>query len=258
MTAEGKGHSEPRIIRKPTVQLIAWTDFRKPGDIDWTTDTKIPAEQLIEMAGRQCYESWTNPAGKTNAEYVANMLDHGHMSVIEHGTATFRFTGVSRSFTHELVRHRLFSYSQLSQRFVSETDAAFVEPDVIANDSKAHEIFMKSIEQSRQAYTQLNEILKTKFDDLQDKTLKRKKTREAARAVLPNATETKIVVTGNFRAWRHFVRLRSAEHTDVEIRAVAIAVLRQLNKLAPSIFGDFEIYKGPDGLECARTKHVFE
>jgi hypothetical protein len=76
MTAEGKGHSEPRIIRKPTVQLIAWTDFRKPQDIDWTTDTKVPAEQLIEMAGRQCYESWTNPAGKTNAEYVANMLDH--------------------------------------------------------------------------------------------------------------------------------------------------------------------------------------
>jgi thymidylate synthase (FAD) len=165
---------------------------------------------------------------------------------------------VSRSFTHELVRHRLFSYSQLSQRFVSETDAAFIEPDVIANDPKAHEIFVKSIEQSRQAYTQLNEILKTKFDGLQDKTLKRKKAREAARAVLPNATETKIVVTGNFRAWRHFVRLRSAEHTDVEIRAVAIAVLRQLNKLAPAIFGDFEIYKGPDGLECARTKHVFE
>jgi len=258
MKAEGTGRSAPRIIRKPTVQLIAWTNFQKPEDIEWKTDTKVPAEQLIEMAGRQCYESWTNPSGKTNAEYVANMLDHGHMSVIEHATATFRFTGVSRSFTHELVRHRLFSYSQLSQRFVSETDAAFVEPDVIANDPKAHEIFLKSIVQSRQAYTLLNEILKTKFEGLEDKTLRRKKAREAARAVLPNAIETKIVVTGNFRTWRHFVRLRSAEHTDVEIRTVAIAVLRELEKLAPSIFGDFEIYRGPDGIECARTKHIFE
>ena len=258
MTPERKMRSEPRIIRKPTVQLIAWTNFQKPNDVEWTTDSKVPAEQLIEMAGRQCYESWANPAGRTNAEYVANMLDHGHMSVIEHGTATFRFTGVSRSFTHELVRHRLFSYSQLSQRFVSETDAAFVEPNVIADDPKAHEIFVNSVEQSRQAYAALNEILKTKFDDLQDKTLRRKKAREASRAVLPNAVETKIVVTGNFRTWRHFVRLRSAEHTDVEIRAVAIAVLQQLQKLAPSIFGDFEIYKGPDGLECARTKHIYE
>ncbi len=258
MSAEREGHPELRIIRKPTVQLIGFTNFQKPGDIGWSTDSKVPAEQLIEMAGRQCYESWSNPGGKTNAEYIGNMLDHGHMSVIEHGTATFRLTGVSRSFTHELVRHRHFSYSQLSQRYVSEKDAAFVEPDVIASDPEAHRIFVQACERARDSYNQLNEVLKGKFEGLDDKTLKRKKAREAARAVLPNAVETKIVVTGNFRAWRHFVRLRGAEHTDVEIRAVAIAVLRELQRLSPATFGDFEIYKGPDGLECARTKHVYE
>ena len=237
---------------------MAFSDFRKPDDIPWTTDSKVPAEQLVEMAGRQCYESWSNPGGKTNAEYIGNMLGHGHMSVIEHGTATFRLTGVSRSFTHELVRHRLFSYSQLSQRYVSEKDAAFVEPEVIASDPKAHEIFLRSVSHSRNAYNQLNEILKGRFEDLQDKTLRRKKAREAARAVLPNATETKIVVTGNFRAWRHFIRMRAAEHTDVEIRAVAMEILRQLKGLSPSVFGDFEVFKGPDGHECARTRHIYE
>lgn len=258
MAAQKEGRKELKIIRKPTVQLIAWTTFEKPPGIEWATDTKVPAEQLIEMAGRQCYESWANPGGKTNREYVANMLDHGHMSVIEHSTATFRFAGVSRSFTHELVRHRLFSYSQLSQRFVSAKDAAFVEPDVIAKDPEAHEIFTRSIEQAREAYGRLDDILRGKFENVEDKTLRRKKAREAARAVLPNAIETKIIVTGNFRAWRHLIRLRAAEHTDVEIRAVAVEVLRQLQRLSPSVFGDFEIYRGPDGLDCARTKHVHE
>ena len=257
MIAE-KSDQELRIIRKPAVQLVAFTNFQKPGDIQWATDSKVPAEQLIEMAGRQCYESWTNPGGKTNKEYITNMLDHGHMSVIEHGTATFRLTGVSRSFTHELVRHRLFSYSQLSQRYVSEKDAAFVEPAVIASDPEAHRLFAQACERSRDAYNQINEILKSKFEDMQDKTLRRKKAREAARAVLPNATETKIIVTGNFRTWRHFIRLRGAEHTEAEIRGVAVEVLRHMQKLSPSVFGDFEIYKGPDGLECARTKHIFE
>ncbi len=257
MTVEKRGE-EPRIIRQPTVQLVAWTRFEKPADVMWTTDTDVHPEQLIEMAGRQCYESWRNPGGKSNKEYISNMLDHGHMSVIEHSTASFRITGVSRSFTHELVRHRLFSYSQLSQRYVSESDAAFVEPDIIASDPKTHEIFIKAVKQARDSYNELNNLLKGKFENLNDKTLKRKKARESARAVLPNATETKIVVTGNFRAWRHFVRLRAAEHTEAEIRRVAIEILRHLQKLAPNVFGDFEVYKGPDGLECARTRHIYE
>jgi len=258
MAVEEEGKNEIKIIRKPKVQLVAWTNFQKPDDVIWETDTKVPAEQLIEMAGRQCYESWINPSGKTNKEYIANMLDHGHLSVVEHGTATFRLTGVSRSFTHELVRHRLFSYSQLSQRYVSEKEAAFVEPDVIAQDPEAHKIFIHAMEQSRKAYNELYSILKGKFEDIGDRTTKRKKARESSRAVLPNAIETKIVVTGNFRAWRHFIRLRGGEHSDVEIRNVAIEILRQLQKVAPSVFGDFEIYEGIDGLECAKTKYVYE
>jgi thymidylate synthase (FAD) len=249
---------EKRIVRKPLVQLVGFTGFRKPDDIEWKTDTPVDGERIIEFGGRMCYQSWRNPAGRTNAEYIGNMLDHGHLSVLEHAVASFRIEHVSRSCTHEIVRHRHFSYSQLSQRFVSEKHAVYIEPTPIAQDPEAHALFVEAVRQSQDAYNKLYRILRHKFDHIDDKTLRRKKAREAARSVLPNATETKLVMTGNFRAWRHFCRLRGESHTDVEIRAVAIGILRQLKELSPAVFGDFEIYPLPDGTEGCRTEHVYE
>ena len=106
-------------VARPQVRLIAWTHFEPPDDVDWSTDAE-GGQALAEFAGRACYQSWhkPNPATATNAGYLAHILEVGHLSVLEHGTATFYLTGVSRSFTHELVRHRHFSYSQLSQRYV--------------------------------------------------------------------------------------------------------------------------------------------
>ena len=144
--------------------------------------------------------------------------------MLEHGTATFYLTGVSRSFTHELVRHRHFSYSQLSQRYVPERDAAMVEPDVIADDPELHKLFVEATEASVRAYNELLAGLERRFADGPNGTLRRKQARQAARAVLPNATETRIVVTGNYRAWRHFIAMRATEHADVEIRELAVAV----------------------------------
>ncbi|MBF9135189.1 FAD-dependent thymidylate synthase [Plantactinospora sp. S1510] len=255
-------------------------------------------QALAEAAGRACYASWRkpNPTTATNAGYLAHILDSQHLSVLEHGTVTFYFTGVSRSFTHELVRHRHFSYSQLSQRYVPEGDAAMVEPDVVADDAYLHRLFTEATEASVAAYRGLLHGLERKLAavplpgkpictacgqpaELQAysagtegyclpcdnnfawptqamKTARRKLARQAARAVLPNATETRIVVTGNYRAWRHFVAMRATEGADVEIRNLAVACLRGLQRIAPNVFADFTITALPDGTEVASSPHA--
>ncbi|MFC3505124.1 FAD-dependent thymidylate synthase [Micromonospora krabiensis] len=239
---------------QPQVKLIAWTRFEAPDDVPWSTDAE-GGQALAEFAGRACYQSWRkpNPATATNAGYLAHILEVGHLSVLEHGSVTFYFTGVSRSFTHELIRHRHFSYSQLSQRYVPERDAAMVEPAVIAEDPELHKKFVAAAEASVRAYTELLEGLEQRFADVENATLRRKQARQAARAVLPNATETRIVVSGNYRAWRHFIAMRATEHADVEIRELAVECLRQLQKVAPNVFADFVISTLPDGTEVATS-----
>jgi thymidylate synthase (FAD) len=133
-----------------------------------------------------------------------------------------------------------------------------VEPEVIAADPELHAKFMAAAEASVAAYNELLAGLEEKFADAPSATLRRKQARQAARAVLPNATETRIVVTGNYRAWRHFIAMRAVEHADVEIRALAVECLRQLCKAAPNVFGDFEISVLADGSEIASSPFVTE
>jgi len=241
------------------VQVIAQTQFIPPPDVPWSTDAD-GGQALAEFAGRACYQSWTkpNPATASNAGYLQHILNVGHLSVLEHGSVTFYLAGVSRSLTHELIRHRHFSYSQLSQRYVPERDAAMVEPDVIAADPELHAQFVAAADASLAAYTALLERLEKRFADVENATLRRKQARQAARAILPNATETRIVVTGNYRAWRHFVAMRASEHADVEIRALAIACLRQLQRVATNVFADFVISTLADGTEVAASPLVAE
>jgi thymidylate synthase (FAD) len=241
------------------VQAIAWTHFQAPEDVDWQTDAEGGAA-LAEFAGRACYQSWSkpNPATATNASYLRHILEVGHLSVLEHGSVSFYLTGISRSLTHELIRHRHFSYSQLSQRYVPEGEAELVEPAVIAEDPHLHAAFVAAGETALRAYTELLDGLEKRFEGAGDASLRRKQARQAARSVLPNATETRIVVTGNYRAWRHFVAMRASEHADVEIRALAIACLGELRRLAPSAFADFEVTALPDGTEVASSPLVTE
>ena len=241
------------------VQLVAKTEFIAPEGIPWNTDAD-GGQALAEFAGRACYQSWSkpNPATATNAGYLRHILEVGHLSVLEHGTVSFYITGVSRSLTHELIRHRHFSYSQLSQRYVPERNAAMVEPEVVADDPELHEIFNEAAEASVKAYERLLEGLEKRFADVPKATLRRKQARQAARAILPNATETRIVVTGNYRAWRHFIAMRATEHADVEIRALAIECLRQLQREVPNVFRDFEIATLDDGTEIASSPYVTE
>jgi thymidylate synthase (FAD) len=243
----------------PKVQLIAKTEFFPPADVPWSTDTD-GGQALAEFAGRACYQSWNkpNPATATNAGYIRHIIEVGHLSVLEHGSVSFYISGISRSLTHELIRHRHFSYSQLSQRYVPEREAAMVEPEVIAADPELHQLFLDAAQASLDSYNALLKGLEEKFADVPSATLRRKQARQAARAVLPNATETRIVVTGNYRAWRHFIAMRATEHADVEIRALAVDCLRELQKAAPNVFADFTISALADGTEVASSPMVSE
>ncbi|OMC11278.1 FAD-dependent thymidylate synthase [Mycolicibacter heraklionensis] len=236
------------------VQLIAKTDFIAPPDVPWSTDAD-GGSALVEFAGRACYQSWSkpNPRTATNAAYLKHIIDVGHFSVLEHASVTFYITGVSRSATHELIRHRHFSFSQLSQRYVPEPDSRIVVPPGVEDDPELQRILTEAADASRAAYTELLARLEAKFADQPNATLRRKQARQAARAVLPNATETRIVVTGNYRAWRHFIAMRASEHADVEIRRLAVECLRQLADVAPAAFGDFEISTLADGTEVATS-----
>jgi len=237
------------------VQLVAKTEFFPPSDIPWETDAD-GGEALAEFAGRACYQSWSkpNPRTATNAGYLRHLLEVGHLSVLEHGSVSFYISGISRSCTHELIRHRHFSYSQLSQRFVRENDANVVIPPAIAGDERLEALFAKATEASRGAYAELLGALEEKLADEPNGPVRNKQARQAARSVLPNATETRVVVSGNYRAWRHFVEMRATEHADVEIRQVAVECLRQLQAAAPNVFGDFEIVTLSDGSEVATSE----
>jgi thymidylate synthase (FAD) len=254
--------ARPKIIREPKVYLVgrqvtddeALARFTADEGVQWQTDTTVGAERLAEVAGRVCYMSY-GKGRKTNKEFLGHIIEVGHGSVLEHGVWSFVITGVSRSFTHELIRHRHFSYSQLSQRYVDESDSDFVEPDVIAQDPKLHAAWVEAVNAARQAYDTLVQGLEARFTDVPEKTLRRKMARQAARSVLPNATETKIFVTGNARAIRHFIELRGSEHAEIEIRKVAVAMLRIMQQEAPGLFADYTLEPLADGTHATRTAH---
>ena len=243
-------------IVEPRVELIAHTtlacDGRSPAiEGHMSLDPEAgDAQQLVEFAGRACYQSFAkpNPATARNADYINRTL-HGqkHWSIAEHATATFYITGVSRAFTHELIRHRHLSYSQLSQRFVDESGASIVIPPAVTESTATvvygTEDFRDDLDGSltgalkwwaQDVLLDYEEIVEA----LQGEGLSRKQAREAARAVLPNMIETKIVVTGNMRAWHEVIERRTAPDADAEFQQVAGLIRDELKKIAPAIFTD--------------------
>jgi thymidylate synthase (FAD) len=257
--------SDIRILREPTVYLVG-RQSTSAAEIDrfladhdvatWTTDTDVAGQKLTEVAGRVCYMSFAKPRPGGNRTYLEHILEVGHGSVLEHAVYNLIFTGISRSLTHELIRHRAgWGYSQLSQRYVDESVAEYVEPDVIADDPELHRIWLESVAQMHQAYIRLTEGLLKKFDSEPDKTARRKLARQAARSILPNATETKIFVTANARAIRHFIEMRGSRHAETEIRKLAVAVLKVMQIEAPNLFGDYRLEPLGDGTLEAVTQY---
>jgi len=241
------------------VQVIAQTQFVPPPDVPWDTDTE-GGQALAEFAGRACYQAWDkiNPATATNEGYLRHILEVGHLAVLEHASVSMYLTGLSRSLVHELTRHRHFSYSQLSQRYVPQQEPTFVEPAVLAGDPDLHAAFLAATDAALTAHRELMAGLEKTFDGVPNATLRRKQALQAASSVLPAATETRLVVTGNYRAWRHFIAMRASEHADVEIRRLALACLRDLQRVAPHVFQDFRISSLADGTEVAASPYVTE
>lgn len=190
------------------------------------------ADTLSHFSGRSCYQAWEMERESTssNLGYLENILKQGHESVLEHGSATFYIEGVSRNLTHELIRHRHLSYSELSQRFVNMEDAQTVVAPALRQEGT----------QSLAAMPQsIVEKYKTTVRNLVGLGKTRKQAREAARGNLPGSTETRIVVTGNHRAWRDMLKKRYSVHADAEIMELAEELLSQLRRLAPGIYQDF-------------------
>lgn len=244
-----------RIYREPVVTLIARPQFLEPEHlgVQWK-EPGSDGERLAEFAGRLCYMSQHNPAGRSTHEYLSNILKQGHGSVFEHAVYVVLIEGVSRSLTHELVRHRAgFGYSQLSQRYVDESDAAFVMPPAIQGDETLESAWLTQMEAAQVAYVNAVDRLMERYAWVEDRVHRRKMAREAGRSVLPNGTETKIVVSGNIRAWRTMLELRLGEGAEREIRRMAVHVLRALRAEAPAFFADFELYPAEDGEQAGRV-----
>jgi thymidylate synthase (FAD) len=177
-------------------------------------------EELLEHAGRVCYRS--EKRGEAG-DFLQARIREGHESIIEHASLTFEVSGISRACSHQLVRHRIASYSQESQRYVDLSDPNLVVPPGVAQSPEAMRIWDDLTGRMKRAYRDLRELGARKED---------------ARFLLPNATATRIVVTMNFRELRHFFRIRCDRAAQWEIRALAQEILKLTYQVAPSVFQD--------------------
>lgn len=193
-------------------------------------------EKVIERAGRTCFMSRSRARENSTPKFIRMLVTRGHHSVLEHATATFVVSGVSRACTHQLVRHRLCSFSQKSQRYVSEKQAAFVMPESVSAKEEARKVFADATSASQASYEKLVELGIPKED---------------ARFVLPGAVESRIVISANLRELRHIVELRGSRHAQWEIRMLAVAMLGILKQHAPNVFFDLEA--GADGCVVRKT-----
>jgi thymidylate synthase (FAD) len=182
------------------------------------------SEKHIEYCGRCCYQSTEKITEDSYKNFILNLINSGHLSVLEHASATVLISGITRACSHQLVRHRLFTYSQKSQRYVKESNFDFVEPDTIKNKPESHKMFQDQMKN-----------LSTVYKWLIDDRIKA----EDARAVLPNACTTEIVMTGNFRNWRHFFDERLHKSAQHEIRTLANLILFVLHQEAPVVFQNY-------------------
>lgn len=259
------GHT---VFVPPKVDGEGWQNYYEADESNHYWDVQpggqdislYDGQALVEFAGRVCYQSFhkPNPKTATNAGYLEHILETGHGSVLEHGSVSFYLTGISRSLTHELIRHRHFSFSELSQRFVNMADAAVVIPplyrEMLADNIESYgatgvvdkesitEVFYAPVSIvgaiSAKSY---EEMVKRGIKYLEDSGVTgfaaRKQANQAARALMANMTETRMVITGNYRAWLGFLTKRDDPAADAEIRELAKEIHTQLSEHAPNIFG---------------------
>lgn len=218
-------------------------------------------EDVVALSARLCYsalgiDKLKDKLTEEEKDRLINLLrESGHISPFEHASFTFAIEGISRACSHQLVRHRIASYSQQSQRYVSEEEGFdFITPPSIKEDEELRNIFYEAMKTAHNYYCM---ILKA----LEDKGLKGELARQDARFVLPNATETKIVVTMNARELLHFFTLRCCRRAQWEIRQLAIQMLKLVKEIAPRLFKNAgpSCLRGkcPEGkFSCGKAKEV--
>lgn len=259
------------VLARPTMHMQGLVGFlngydpalRFPEYMD--DPTPLPdGAQLCKVAGQVCYMSF-GPKRTMNEQaerYFNNLKSSGHGSVLEHATFSLLLYGISRSVTHELVRHRAgFSYSQLSQRYVSGRALRFVERPEYQHDAELHQQFLQRIDRASHEYATItNRLLEMQQSGVnilsaEAKTDLLKKVRQGARSVLPNETEAPIVTTANARAWRHVIEMRASPHAEVEIRALAVRIFLCLRLMDPVLFSDYILEQLNDGTYSVRTDY---
>lgn len=302
-------HPSVYLLSKQTVQPDELDRFLSDHGFRWESDGTSAAEVVAETAGRLCYLSYPSPRPGGNAAYIGHIVESGHGSVLEHAVWTLILTGVSRSLSHELIRHRAgVSPSQLSQRYVDESVAEYVEPDIIAADPELHAVWVEAMAHAHAAYVKLADGIAAKltntfaacdnadceggwqgtekakghfivcrtckgspakaffpaplgrflpgyYEGEATGTDRRKCARQAARSVLPNATETKLALTLNARAARNVFEQRGSGHADPEIRKLANAVFDVLTADSPALFSDYRKRPLSDGTFEITTDH---
>ncbi|MCX7820344.1 MAG: FAD-dependent thymidylate synthase [Brevinematales bacterium] len=198
-------------------------------------------EKHIEYCARTCYNSLDKMTADSHKIFLANLIKNGHLSVLEHSFASFLIDEISRACSHQLVRQRLASFSQRSQRYVNEKDFSFVIPPEIEANTIAKQIYLKTIEDIQISYAKLVDMGIKKED---------------ARFLLPNASHTTITMTANFREWLHIIDLRVSKHAQWEIRDLFINIWKLLFNKAPTVFS--EIYFLNWSKDYEYKKEIFE
>ena len=217
---------------------------------------------LCKFAGQMCYLSFGEKRTKNDEakKYFDNIKSSGHGSVIEHAVYSFVVWGIDRACSHEIVRHRAgFGYSQLSQRYVNGKTLRFVERPEYQNNERLHFEFESWIDKAKEQYDLRADLLAKDMAEKLEKmpaTERRKAVNQAARNCLPNETETAMVITGNARAWRHFLEMRASLHADQPIGQLAVIVYEQLLEASPILFDDYEIAFGDRKYLTNKTRKV--
>ena len=227
--------------------------------------TTIPdSSQLCKTAGQLCYMSF-GPRRTTNenaAQYFERLTSAGHGSVLEHATFSFLLYGISRSVTHELVRHRAgVGVSQVSQRYVSGAVLRFVERPEYRSDAELHRLFEARVDRAATEYEAMADLLLERQEkgvallEAELRTDGRKKVQQTARSLLPNETEAPMVFTGNVRALRHIIEMRADKHAESEIRILAVKLFLCLATTDPVLFRDYRLQALPDGTHKVITEY---
>jgi thymidylate synthase (FAD) len=256
------------LVCKPELISMGIDVFLDDESLKWQRSPEASTgEELSELAGRICYMSFSNKQTSSNGEFIANLINRGHDSVLEHATWSFIVTGVTRSFTHQLVRHRIgFAYSQMSQQYNDQRLANFIEHPELAKHTELKSEWNKALQTVRDTYLKITTAMEEEHKhELQgrNKHVKnevRRLIRSAARSILPNCSESKILFSANGRSLRHLLALRGSITGDLEMRIFSSKLLLILKEEAPSFFSDFTSEIHADGYPVVkkRTEILFE